>query len=177
MARWTQEQFEAYQSTKHIAKVMREVVNKPKQTKGDDEPICQSTLKRAEETDMKPLKKNSTIYLAGPMTGIDQLNFPAFDKMESAISKAVGCRVLNPCRLSDVWPDLEYEEFITIDFSLIEIATHILMLPNWINSPGARREYAHAKKVDTCQLMYESNSDCIVDEQLNVVVSQVLSVV
>jgi len=125
---------------------------------------------------MEPLTKASTVYLAGPMTGIDQLNFPAFDKMESAIRKVIGCRVFNPCRLSDIWPNLEYEEYITIDFALIKCSTHILMLTDWINSPGARREYAHAKKCDVSPMMYEVNSDCIVDEQLNVVVSQVLSV-
>jgi hypothetical protein len=104
-------------------------------------------------------------YIAGPMTGIPNFNFPAFNAAAAKL-RAQGCEVFNPAER-----DIERHNGVDISadnhagdpalaaqvhgFSLRDAladdtayickeATGIAMLPGWENSKGARAEHALA---------------------------------
>jgi hypothetical protein len=104
-------------------------------------------------------------YLAGPMTGIPNFNFPAFHAA-AAILRAQGHEVFNPAER-----DIERHNGVDISFSndkgdpeqakrdfgfslrdalaedtayICREADAIAMLPGWENSKGARAEHALA---------------------------------
>ena len=82
-----------------------------------------------------------TIYISGPMSGIEDLNRSAFERAEEKIQK-MGHVALNPHR----FPEMEtYEECIQMDLEMIAMAADaIALLPGWENSPGSKRELAVA---------------------------------
>jgi nucleoside 2-deoxyribosyltransferase len=100
------------------------------------------------------------LYLAGPMTGIEHFNFPAFDEAADLLRDA-GHTVFNPAdndRLhgfegigtSGSLDDPEFEGFnlrfaLKQDLSWIcDHADAIALLPKWQNSKGASAEVALA---------------------------------
>lgn len=82
------------------------------------------------------------IYISGPITGIDNYK-EIFREAEERISSS-GHDVINPAELNEVLPDLEYEEFMKLDFTLLDLCDAILMLEGWEKSKGAVREYHYA---------------------------------
>lgn len=82
----------------------------------------------------------TTYYLAGPMTGLPAMNYPAFHAAAAQLRRA-GHQVENPAENPpcDSW--LAY-----MRLSLIQIARAdaIYMLPGWENSNGARIEHGLA---------------------------------
>lgn len=95
----------------------------------------------------------STYYLAGPMSGIDQLNFPLFYKAAKDLRLA-GYDVVSPAEMDDeetvqaalaskgeytgrgTWGD-----FLSRDVKIIaDSVDGIIFLPNWHRSKGARLE-------------------------------------
>ena len=83
------------------------------------------------------------IYISGPMSGIAELNRPAFD---SATQKILldGNIPLNPAILPD---GLTQPQYMDICMAMLRCADEMLMLPDWENSAGARAEYALADKL------------------------------
>jgi hypothetical protein len=57
----------------------------------------------------------SRVYLAGPMTGIDALNFPAFHKAAASL-RASGYEVVNPAEVCPD-PEMSWEECMRLDLS------------------------------------------------------------
>lgn len=97
-----------------------------------------------------------TAYVAGPMRGIPQYNFPAFDAARdflqsrgwTAISPADGDREAG-VNVPDnyVWKDEEIRDIarrdVDIIFSLRRVlGDGIVLLPGWQRSTGARAEVA-----------------------------------
>lgn len=92
------------------------------------------------------------VYLAGPMRGYPQFNFPAFDEA-AAILAADGHDVVNPAQMDrDVGFDPQSTEVSTEflrdamrrDLSAICECDAIAMLKGWENSGGANIEWALA---------------------------------
>jgi hypothetical protein len=90
------------------------------------------------------------LYIAGPMTGIESRNFPAFDQADKFFRQK-GYEVINPAILagSDV-PDTgvhskHYFDMLKRDIRLLVECDAIAMLPGWQNSKGARLEYFIAR--------------------------------
>ncbi len=88
------------------------------------------------------------VYLAGPMRGIPQYNFPAFFAAE-ARWKAAGWEVVNPARLDHEidgsrldWP---VEHYMARDLPELIGSDAIAMLPGWESSEGANKELAVAR--------------------------------
>lgn len=91
------------------------------------------------------------VYIAGPMTGLPQNNFPAFDNAASDL-RALGYDVVSPAELDDpadrdlALQDLPatktWGDFLARDVKLIADAGigAIILLPNWQQSRGARLE-------------------------------------
>ena len=96
------------------------------------------------------------IYIAGPMTGYPQYNFPAFlDAEEDLISK--GWQVLSPARMdiergfnpikdpTAVFTPGMLPPAIRMDVDAILDCDAIAMLDNWSESKGAKAEYYVAR--------------------------------
>lgn len=83
------------------------------------------------------------IYIAGPMTGKPELNFPAFFSAEEHLRKA-GHNPINPARLNQE-VGMEHDEFVVLDLEIIAVmADAIALLPGWEQSVGAYQEYSLA---------------------------------
>lgn len=82
---------------------------------------------------------NMKIYLAGPMTGIKDLNFPAFHA-EAARLRALGHTVVNPAELnadaSAPWADC-----MRVDIAELVACDTVALLDGWTASRGARLEH------------------------------------
>jgi len=78
------------------------------------------------------------IYIAGPMTGLPDLNFPAFHA-EAARLRALGFEVANPAEIN---PDhgTPWTECMFRDLRELTECHGIVMLPGWEASPGASIE-------------------------------------
>lgn len=79
------------------------------------------------------------LYIAGPMTGHDGLNFPAFNAA-AAKYRARGCFVLNPAELVPE-QGTPWDECMRKDIAALVTCEEIVMLPGWQRSKGARLEH------------------------------------
>lgn len=78
------------------------------------------------------------IYLAGPMTGIHEYNFPAFHA-EAARLRAEGHDVVNPAEVvTDT--SVSWEDCMRVDIPHLLTCEAICFLPGFENSKGARLE-------------------------------------
>lgn len=93
------------------------------------------------------------IYLAGPMTGIEDFNFPAFHAATEVLRLA-GNEVFSPAEQDlETWGDMEtikakanYRDCLRVDLNwILDNATAIALLPGWENSTGAMAEWTLAK--------------------------------
>lgn len=82
------------------------------------------------------------LYISGPITGINDYvnNF----KTAQDILNVRGFNTINPAPLSQILPNGDYEEYMAIDFKLIDIADGICLIKGWEHSNGAKREYEYA---------------------------------
>ena len=80
-----------------------------------------------------------TIYLAGKITGNPNYK-EDFEAAERALTEA-GERVMNPAILPFGWG---YDSYIEITLAMLGECDVICLLPNWTDSPGARRELMNA---------------------------------
>lgn len=82
------------------------------------------------------------IYVAGPMTGYPQLNFPAFHAGAARL-RALGYEVVNPAELNaDAKPD--WLQCMRTDIKHLVDCDAIAMLEGWHHSRGAQLEYTIA---------------------------------
>lgn len=105
------------------------------------------------------MSKKKSVYLAGPMSGIPEFNFPAFYEVAARFENE-GWTVFNPAdkegeTLSDrskkdgdpllaQKDGFNFREVYLWDLTKVLEADAIYMLPGWENSPGARGEHAAA---------------------------------
>lgn len=78
-------------------------------------------------------------YLAGPMTGHPDLNFPLFHA-EAKRLRATGHDVVNPAEIN-VDPAKGWEDCMRADISALVTCEAIAMLPGWQLSRGATLEH------------------------------------
>lgn len=88
------------------------------------------------------------IYLSGPMTGLPDFNYPAFDKA-AALFREGGHLVFNPAEYAREMKENEGVFDLKKAMSkylmyLCEVATTIVLLPGWEQSQGAKLEHAAA---------------------------------
>lgn len=84
------------------------------------------------------------VYIAGPMSGFDQFNRPAFHAAESNLREH-GNVVLNPATLPD---GLSQAQYMDICLAMLRCADAVYMLAGWEKSAGARAEHALAEKLE-----------------------------
>lgn len=86
-----------------------------------------------------------TIYIAGPMTGLPDLNFPAFH-VRAAELRALGHEVINPAEIN---PDkgMSWRECMRTDIAALVFCDAIDLLPGWQDSRGATLEHHIAERL------------------------------
>lgn len=90
-------------------------------------------------------KKSVTVYLAGPMTGIEEYNYPAFFKAEDEYYSR-GFKVINPARIGLIKELYDWRDYWPINEAMLRGCDAIVMLEGWEKSPGAVNEYRWAKE-------------------------------
>lgn len=78
------------------------------------------------------------VYIAGPMSGFSDLNFPAFKEAAVELRK-VGFDVINPAELNPSGDD--YATCMRKDIAELITCDAVWLLPGWEKSKGARLEY------------------------------------
>lgn len=82
------------------------------------------------------------VYIAGPMSGIDNYNRPAFFAAARQLAEA-GHVPINPATLPTTLDDKTYMPICT---SMIDGADAIYLLDGWERSGGAMAEFAYARR-------------------------------
>lgn len=83
------------------------------------------------------------VYVAGPMTGYAELNFPAF-QTEAAALRAAGLHVINPAEIN-VDPSAGWSACMRADIAQLVTCDRIHLLPGWSRSTGATLEHHIAR--------------------------------
>lgn len=85
----------------------------------------------------------SKIYVAGPMSGLPEFNYPAFFEAARSLEK-LGYEVLNPASLPNHPATLQPSEiwgwYMRRALLMLPGADEIAMLPDWHTSKGASLE-------------------------------------
>lgn len=79
------------------------------------------------------------------MTGIPELNFPAFNKA-AAMLRAAGFDVVNPAEITTD-QNASWTECMRADIKALCDCTHLVLLPGWENSNGAHLELHIAHRI------------------------------
>ena len=85
------------------------------------------------------------VYIAGPMTGLPELNFPAFHA-EAAYLRAMGMVVINPAELQPD-PTAKWEDCMKVDIAQLVTCDCAHFLPGWQKSRGATLEFLIASQL------------------------------
>lgn len=91
---------------------------------------------------LKP-SRTGRVYIAGPMTGIAEFNFPAFNS-EADRLRAEGLTVLNPADHGIV-EGAEWADYLRHDIAGLATCQRIHLLQGWEKSKGARLEVTIAQ--------------------------------
>lgn len=99
------------------------------------------------------------VYLAGPMTGLPQLNFPAFHRTAAAL-RALGYQVHNPAEQENPDdPPLALDLYARRDLNAILDARAIALLDGWEQSRGCSGVRAELAMAAWCRFpIYEAES-------------------
>lgn len=100
------------------------------------------------------------LYICGPMTGLPESNFPAFNA-EAARLRALGYEVINPAEINggpdeliacaSMTPERQREHWCNCmrrDIPAMLECEGLALLPGWIHSKGARLEVYIAEQFD-----------------------------
>ena len=90
-------------------------------------------------------------YISGKITGDPQFR-KKFINAEMVLM-SIGYKVLNPTLLPE---GLEYEQYLFLDFAMIDVSDLVVMLPDWRGSKGAKRERRYAAEIGKSVEYYES---------------------
>ena len=80
------------------------------------------------------------VYISGGITDVEDYK-KKFADAEQALYLE-GHQPFNPTKLD--FPNLDYEEYMRLDFCLLDMCDAIYMLKGWENSRGANREFGYA---------------------------------
>ena len=86
------------------------------------------------------------VYIAGPMTGYEDFNYPAFHAAAAEL-RAQGYEVLNPAEHFEGRQDLPYQTYMRGAITALLEAEAIYTLPGWTSSKGAKMEMLIAERL------------------------------
>lgn len=101
------------------------------------------------------------IYMGGKITG-DENFMEKFGSYEESL-KMRGYIVLNPALLPF---GMGYEDYMNICYAMIDVANEVWLLPDWLQSSGAKRERLYALSKKKIVKYLDSNHtvhDCLID--------------
>lgn len=87
------------------------------------------------------------VYIAGPMSGLPDFNYPAFFAAEKALRDA-GHDPINPARSEGREDCKTWQDFMRAALRDVADADAIALLPGWHNSRGAAAERDIASRID-----------------------------
>jgi hypothetical protein len=90
-------------------------------------------------------ERASRIYVAGPMSGIEDYNFPAFNAAAAKL-RAEGWQVENPAE-HELADNLEWADYMAYDLTRLGLCGAIHLLPGWSKSKGAMIEWNIARSL------------------------------
>lgn len=93
-------------------------------------------------------------YIAGPMTGYPDHNYPAFHKA-AAEMRALGWEVINPAENHGGNTTLPREDYFRTDIPQLVTCDAVLFLDGWQQSKGARLEFVVARACGVRVIDYE----------------------
>lgn len=85
-------------------------------------------------------------YLSGPMTGLPDFNYPAFNA-NAAYLRGKGLQVINPAENFGGNEDLPREEYMRRDVEDLLKADAIILMDDWHKSAGSRLEVEIARQI------------------------------
>ena len=102
------------------------------------------------------LRINSTrrVYIAGPMTGLPEFNFPLFNST-AALLRAQGWHVENPAEHGLV-EGATWEDYLRYDIGRLATCSTVYLLPGWENSKGANLEVHIARTLGLTVMLPEA---------------------
>ena len=83
--------------------------------------------------------RKDRVYIAGPMTGIAEFNFPAFNAAAAELT-AQGLTPVNPADHGLV-EGAQWDDYLRYDIAQLATCEAIYFLPGWTASKGARLEH------------------------------------
>jgi hypothetical protein len=88
------------------------------------------------------------VYLSGKMSGLPDLGFPLFHRAASQL-RSQGYVVINPAEMDEAEAGVkrEWHEYLRRDIEQLVACDAIALLPNWIDSKGARLEHHIAREL------------------------------
>lgn len=108
--------------------------------------------------------KRKTIYISGPITGIDDY-LSKFAKADSYWRFKIVSRttdytsIINPAFTNRTLPnDFEHQDYMAVCFTLMDLCDGIYLLDGWKNSVGATQEWIYAKNRGM-EIFYEELSE------------------
>ena len=107
-------------------------------------------LARGAQLDNKPsvtlqAARAKRVYVAGPMTGIADFNYPAFNAVADQL-RAMGYEVENPADHGIVEGAL-WADYMAYDLTRLGLCGVIALLPGWESSQGAKLEVLIAERL------------------------------
>lgn len=101
------------------------------------------------------------VYVAGPMTGLPEYNYPAFNDAAAKL-RAIGCHVENPADHGFL-DGATWGDYMAYDLTRLGTCSVVALLPGWQNSKGARIEVMLAHElgmaVTTVGYLTRGNTD------------------
>lgn len=104
-------------------------------------------------------------YLAGPMTGRPDFNYPTFLKA-AGVLRENGVDVICPAETAGGVTHLPLRTYMEIDVGYVKAAEAIVMLPGWESSKGAKLEIILATQLG--MPVYEYNEVFGIGRELEV---------
>jgi hypothetical protein len=89
---------------------------------------------------------NGPVYIAGPMTGLPDSNYPAFHRA-AAMLRAMGWQVTNPAENTPPNDRPTWDDWMALSLPQVRAAAMVVLLPGWEHSQGARDERAEADRL------------------------------
>ncbi len=102
------------------------------------------------------LPKGTKLYLAGPMTGYEDYNYPVFHRVEEVLTEQ-GYQVINPAKFFNGDQTLPKKTYLKKDIQELVECDAVVLLPGWEFSTGARIESGVASLMGIPLLFFEKD--------------------
>ena len=115
----------------------------------DEQAVFDSGIKDGDEVEVRKVttadepRNRNRAYLAGPMTGHVDYNYPAF-RQAAAYYREMGVDIVSPAELHGDDFGKTWAEYLTADLAALDTCGTIILLLGWQDSRGAKVELCRA---------------------------------